>query len=131
MSKRDEIKEYVNKFAEGFVKLLREAAHETVDATFSAEDGEATPAPKVTSTRRAKAVRGGRSPRALPASSNGDVTVATIVDVVKKNPGCNGAVIASALGKPRWSLAKPIAEAIALGKVKKNGNGRGLTYTAR
>lgn len=129
MSKRDEIKEYVNKFAEGFVKLLREAAHETVDATFAAEDGDATPAPKVTSTRRAKAVRGAKAPRALPAA-NGAITVAMIVDAVRRNPGCDGSVIGSELGKPRWAIKKPLAEAIALGKVRKTGNGRGVSYTA-
>lgn len=126
MSKRDEIREYVTKFTEGFVKLLREAAHETVDLTFDEGDGERPAAAK----KPRKTLRSARAVKALPTASSNAVTVADVVSVVKANPGCNGGTIGRELGKPRHAFLRPLAEAVALGKVRKNGSGRGLTYTA-
>lgn len=129
MSKRDEIKEYVDTFVAGLTKRMREAANEAVDLAFG--DGEGEAAPAAPAKRPRKTLRSARAVRALPPpTSSGAVSVADVVGVVKANPGCNGGTIVRELGKPRHAVLKPIAEAIATGKIRKNGSGRGLTYTA-
>lgn len=129
MSKQEELKEYVAGFVEGLVKRMRAAAHETVDLTFDADGGgESAPAP---AKKQRKTLRSARAVRALPSpSSSGAVSVADVVGVVRANPGCNGGTLMRELGKPRHAILKPLAEAIATGKIRKNGSGRGLTYTA-
>lgn len=126
MSKREELKEHVRKMVDGLVVLMRDAAKEAVDAAFA--EGEEPEAAQAAKPR--KTLRSARAVRALPASSSGAVTVASIVDVVRRNPGCNGGTIGRELGKPRHAILRPLAEAIATGKIRKNGSGRGLTYTA-
>lgn len=128
MSKREELKEHVRKMVDGLVVLMRDAAKEAVDAAFAeGEETETAPAP----SKPRKTMRSARAVRALPAASSGAVTVAMIVDVVRRNPSCNGGTIGRELGKPRHTILKPLSEAVATGKIRKNGSGRGLTYTAR
>jgi hypothetical protein len=117
----------VTDFVKAFTAKLREAGHESVDAMFDEGSDEPVAAP---AKAPSKTLRSARSARALPASSSGAVTIASIVEVVKRNPGCNGGTIVRELGKPRHAILRPLAEAVATGKIRKNGSGRGLTYTA-
>lgn len=133
MSKRDEIKVMVGDFVEKLTKKMREAANEAVDLAFTDGEGDGADEEQLAPPKKPrKTLRSARAVRALPApSSSGAVSVADVVSVVKANPGCNGATLASELGKPKWVIAKPLAEALAAGKIRKNGSGRGLSYTAR
>lgn len=129
MSRREKIEAIIQDCVGKLAKEIRAAAHEAVDAAMADDDGES---PEVAPPKKPrKTLRAARAVRALPPpASSGGVTVADVVGVVKAHPGCNGGTIVKELGKPRWSVLKPIAEALATGKIRKSGSGRGLSYTA-
>ena len=127
MSKREEIKAYVNDFVEGLTKRMRAAAIEGVDIAF--QNGEAEVEAMAAKRGRAKALRTTRSVRALPPPS-GDVTTSEVLAAVKANQGSRCEVIAGHIGKTAKQIKQPLSELVATGRVKKSGNGRGTTYTA-
>jgi hypothetical protein len=130
MSKRQEINEYVGKFVTGLVKLMRESAHETVDATFSEEAPEVEAAPaKAPKARKAKRTK--RAPKAAPAPTSSDVSPKELLAAVKAHPFAGTRVIADAVGRTPVQIRQGLNDLAAAGTIKKSGHGRGTTYSHR
>jgi hypothetical protein len=124
MSRKEEIQQFVGQFVEGLVKLMREQAHETVDATFGHGDNEEALTPKIASARRVNA------PKQLPGPSSVDLRKQVLL-AVKENPGSSSTVIASCLGKTGAQLRPLLAELAAGGAIKKTGAGPSTRYSLR
>jgi hypothetical protein len=130
MSKQEEIKEHVAKFVTGLVKLMRDAAHETVDATF-ADDGEGESAGGGPKVRAVKSARSASAPKQLKAAPSGGDPQKQVLAVIRANPGCGGGLIKAQTGVPQWQLRQTLKELVGTGAVKKSGTGRGTTYATR
>lgn len=124
MSKREEIQAFVGQFTTGLMKLMREAAHETVDATFGEEESAgAAQSPKpARSKQRAK----------QPAKSTDDGLRKQVIAVIKANPGgCRGGALIAATGKKSWQLRPLLNELTSDHIIQTSGSGRGTTYSLR
>lgn len=126
MSKREEIKAFITRTVDELTAMMRSAAQEAVDKAFAddGEDGEPAPA------KPRKTLRSARAVRALPAATSGGADAGTVLAAVKANPGGSSSDIARYLGKSPNGIRPALNELVAVGKVKKSGNGRGTTYTA-
>ena len=132
MSKRDEIKEYVANFVEGFTKLLRQAGHETVDNIFAAEDVDAdgAPPPKLLKGKAKRMARAPKRSNGTADKQNGASLQADVLAIVKANPGTNAVAVAKQIGTSPWTARAALRDLISRGKVRKNGAGAGTSYTA-
>jgi hypothetical protein len=70
MTKREEIQTFVGQFVEGLVKLMREQAHETVDATFG-EDAKAEAPAQEAPVRQVSSAASRERAEAAPGSTRG------------------------------------------------------------
>ncbi len=129
MSKKEEITQYVGKFIEGLTKLMRAAAHETVDATFGDGD-EGGGSEVVATTRKLKAPRRVSAPKQLGEGSGGDAKK-LILSAIRATPGVGRAAICATTGLPGWKVTPLLNELASAGAVRKSGAGRGTTYSTR
>jgi hypothetical protein len=122
------IRDLTEVFARSVLEAIRSAPLEEVISSADGSGGSSkrgARAPVTKNGANPKGRRGGR-PR---GSSNAGALEARILDVLKGvDAGLRAEVLRSTLGVSREALARPLADALSKGSIRKQGAKRGTTY---